>query len=126
MASSSPRAGVFCVRSRLTDPVSLPAPAFMQWYDDVHIPDLLAAGVPAAWRYETAPSSSTTAADPSYLVVYKLPDIAFVHSAAFKAVPFGHPSLPGGGPIGRFAEFQGRFTTHVETWTSARGGGGGG
>jgi hypothetical protein len=106
--------GILWINSRITDPAMTPE-AFTRWYEQIHIPDIIAAkpgGVVASWRYQALNPRSAP-----YLAVYKVPDMGFLQSAEFKAIPMVHPSLPGGGPIHRFAEFDARFLRLVESWS---------
>ncbi len=108
--------GILWINSKVTDP-NFSVEAFTSWYEGIHIPDIIAAkpgGVVASWRYKSADANRAA----PFLAVYKVPDMGFLQSAEFKAIPMVHPSLPGNGPIHRHAEFDARFLGHVETWKS--------
>lgn len=110
--------GILWINSKLTDPESLPVEKFTRWYEDVHIPDIIAAkpgGVAASWRYKCLDANRPA----PFLAVYKVPDMGFLQSSEFKAIPMVHPTLPGNGPIHRFAEFDARFLGHVESWKAS-------
>lgn len=113
-------AGVFWISSRPNDEAVFPYKDFVRWYEDVHIPDMIHADpdqpLPVARRYECAHPLSESAWDKRFLVVYKMPTLAFVASDAFRRIPLHHATLPEGGPIARFATFLGRFARHVDTW----------
>jgi hypothetical protein len=107
--------GIIWVQSLIKDKEKLSAESFNRWYEDIHIPDILAAGnggVVSAWRYK--------AVDPSrprpWMGVYKVPDVAFLGSNQFKSIPMSHPMLPGPGPIHQWADFDGRYYKHVQTF----------
>ena len=111
--------GILWINSKVTDPDSLSVDSFEKWYEEIHIPDIIAAkpgGVVSSWRY--------LCVDPDrpapFLAVYKVPDMRFLQSTEFKNIPMVHPTLPGNGPIHRFAAFDARFLAHVETWKSAK------
>ncbi|CAM1509559.1 Fc.00g032980.m01.CDS01 [Cosmosporella sp. VM-42] len=109
--------GILWINSKVTDPAHLPVEAFNRWYEEVHIPDIIGAkpgGVLASWRYKCGDSDRPA----PFLAVYKVPDMGFLQSKEFKSIPMVHPTLPGHGPIHRFADFDARFLAHVETWKS--------
>jgi len=109
--------GILWINSKVTDSASLPVEAFNRWYEEIHIPDIIAAkpgGVLASWRYKCVDLDRSA----PFLAVYKVPDMGFLQSKEFKSIPMVHPSLPGNGPIHRFADFDARFLGHVETWKS--------
>ncbi|CAK7215426.1 hypothetical protein SCUCBS95973_002468 [Sporothrix curviconia] len=110
-------AGILWINSKVTDPLSLPVDEFTRWYEDVHIPDIIAArdgGIISSWRYQCTDAGRAA----PYLAVYKCPNMGFIQSTEFKSIPMTHHSLPGNGPIHRFADFDARFLKHVETWSS--------
>jgi hypothetical protein len=107
--------GVLWINSRITDTASLSVDAFATWYENIHIPDIIAAkpgGILASWRYQCTDKDRPA----PFLAVYKVPDLAFLQSPEFKAIPMTHPTLHENGPIHRFAQFDSRFMGHVETW----------
>jgi hypothetical protein len=121
--------GILWINSKVTDPASLPVENFTKWYEQVHIPDIIAAGsklpsegIVSSWRYKCLDTSRPA----PFLAVYKVPDMGFLQSPEFKGIPMTHESLPDNGPIHRFAEFDARFLGHVETWSSKSANGKGG
>lgn len=115
--------GILWINSRLTDPSFLPANSFHRWYEDIHIPDIIAAkpgGVVASWRYQCLDKTR----DAPWLAVYKVPDMGFLQSSEFKAIPMVDDTLPEGGPIHKFAAFDARFLGFVESWKSKSAGNG--
>ncbi len=108
--------GILWINSKITDPASLSVDQFTQWYEGVHIPDIIAArpgGIVSSWRYQSADAGRPA----PYLAVYKCPDLGFITSTEFKSIPMTHPTLPGNGPIHRFADFDARFLRHMETFS---------
>lgn len=109
--------GILWINSKVTDPATLSVNAFERWYEDIHIPDIIAAkpgGVVASWRYKCQDSSRKA----PFLAVYRVPDMSFLQSSEFKSIPMVHPTLPDNGPIHRYADFDARFLGHVESWSS--------
>jgi hypothetical protein len=112
-----PGPGILWINSRVTNPEALSVSAFESWYENIHIPDIIGAklgGVVSSWRYRCADSNRSA----PFLAVYKVPSMAFLQSPEFKAIPMTHPSLPGNGPIHRFAEFDARFLGFSQSWRS--------
>ncbi len=119
MALSLPSPGIFWVNSGVTTPNVLPYENFVHWYEEVHIPDWMGAkagAISAAWRYQCTDSNRTT----PFLVTYKYNDIADMSSPEFRSVPLTHPSLPEGGPITKFTNFQGMGGPYIEMWESGK------
>ncbi|ERT00959.1 hypothetical protein HMPREF1624_02194 [Sporothrix schenckii ATCC 58251] len=115
--------GIFWISSNTNDEAVFPYDDFASWYEDVHIPDVIHADpsqpLPMARRYQAVSATEAPTATPGanpFLVVYKLPTLAFVASAAFRGIPLHHETLPEGGPIARFASFRGRFARHIGSW----------
>jgi hypothetical protein len=50
-----------------------------------------------------------TSREAPYLAVYSVPDLGFLQTPEFKAVPMVHEMLPEGGPVHKFASFDARF-----------------
>lgn len=115
--------GVFWISSNTSDEAVFPYTDFVRWYEDVHIPDVVNADpanpLPVARRYQVVDidvnAAGATTAKP-FLVIYKLPTLAFIVSEAFRNIPLHHEQIPERGPIAKFASFRGRFARHVETW----------
>jgi len=95
----------------------LPYPAFVKWYEEIHIPDWMGAkpgAITAAWRYESADPTRAT----PFLAAYKYPDVSAQSAPEFAAVSLSHPSLPEGGPISKFITISIQAGGHIETWRS--------
>lgn len=54
--------------------------------------------------------------DAPNLVIYVLEDMSKLQTPAFKALPQTHSSLPGGGPIQRFVDFDTRYYQLFQTF----------
>ncbi|KAF2821898.1 hypothetical protein CC86DRAFT_247794, partial [Ophiobolus disseminans] len=82
--------GVLWVSSRVTQPEKLSDDKFCEWYEDTHIPEVLALpGIPSAVRFEALtpqPSKETWSSEAPWLTVYEMPDIDYRESADFKAL----------------------------------------
>jgi hypothetical protein len=67
---------------------------FNRWYDQEHIPEMLAvAGFTAARRYRRFPATATEPSAPSYLTIYEVEaDDLAAALAAMRARPRGRPS----------------------------------
>jgi hypothetical protein len=99
------------VNSRILAPQSLSPEAYLSWYDDDHIPDVLNTGmVGRALRYQ---NTSKTATSP-YLVLYDIKSTSFYATPEFAAVRVTSPELPGTGAIFDLANFDVRFYSHAQ------------
>ncbi|KAK5653681.1 hypothetical protein OQA88_8711 [Cercophora sp. LCS_1] len=99
----------------------LPYPAYVKWYEDVHIPDWMGAkegAITTAWRYQAVDEAQPW----PFLVAYKYPDIAAMNAPEFRAVTLNHPSLPGGGPVSKFINIQISSGPHLETYRAGSAG----
>ena len=111
--------GILWINSKVTHPDELPVEKFERWYEQVHIPDLIAAkkgGILASWRYKCFDPARSA----PFLAVYSVPDLGFLQSKEFKAVPMTHEMLPGNGPIHRFAEFDARFYKQIHVYETEK------
>ncbi|CAK7216829.1 hypothetical protein SCUCBS95973_002940 [Sporothrix curviconia] len=117
MASPLAGPGVFWISSNTSDTAVFSYDDLVRWYEEVHIPDMMHADteqpLPVARRYEALSST-----EKPFLVVYKMPDLAFVASDAFRKIPLHHETLPGCGPIAQYAHFRGRFARFERAWES--------
>jgi hypothetical protein len=77
-----PTPGILLTTSHLLPDTSITPETFLHWYDDIHIPDVLAAeeATPLALRYKNANAS----AEWTYVVIFQLPDTSWVGSEALK------------------------------------------
>jgi hypothetical protein len=105
--------GILLSISRVAKPNELSDAAFNKWYNEVHIRDVLATGgVTRAVRFREANPKATS----PYMAVYTVPDLSVIHSDAFKNIPMTDESLPGGGNIHSFANFNTRFYSLVQEY----------
>ncbi|KAM7214726.1 hypothetical protein V8F06_009891 [Rhypophila decipiens] len=109
--------GIFWVNSRVATPNVLPYADYVKWYENVHTPDWINAkpgAIDAGFRYQ--------AVDPThpwpFLVVYRYNDIADFNDPVYMNVSISHPSLPEGGPITKFVEFQAVVGPTIDSWKS--------
>ncbi|KAK3987990.1 hypothetical protein QBC44DRAFT_309844 [Cladorrhinum sp. PSN332] len=117
MALATPTSGIFWANSGVlaSQKSVLPYEAYVKWYEEVHIPDWMGAktgAITAAWRYQSLDPDRAL----PFLVTYKYPDVSNLNAPEFARVTLNHPSLPEGGPINRFAQFEVLSGSHVETW----------
>ncbi|KAF2401682.1 hypothetical protein EJ06DRAFT_547970 [Trichodelitschia bisporula] len=97
--------GLLIARSRITSP-ELSEDVFERWYNEVHIPDVLAVGtISAAYRFR----NSNPAAEVPYLAVYTVPEFSKVDMGKLGALPMAHEMLPGGGTITDFVDIDSQF-----------------
>ncbi|OCK85542.1 hypothetical protein K432DRAFT_286605 [Lepidopterella palustris CBS 459.81] len=107
--------GILWVNSKITAPDKVSPELFRAWYEEVHIPDILAAkqgGILASWRYQCADPERPA----PYLAIYSVPDLGFLQSNEFKAIPMAHDMLPGGEPIHIFADFDAMVYKRVKVF----------
>jgi len=98
--------GIIYTTSKLVKPDELSLETYNWWYENVHVPDLLATTVvSAAFRFKNMNPNSET----PYLAVYIVPDLGALQGVAFKSVKQTHECLPGGGPAHRFVNFDTRY-----------------
>ncbi|KAK3370576.1 hypothetical protein B0H63DRAFT_514649 [Podospora didyma] len=93
----------------------LPYSTFVNWYENVHIPDWMGAktgAITSAWRYQSLDPNRAT----PFLALYKYPDISATNAPEFGRVTLNHPSLPEGGPVIKFIEITVKSGPHIETW----------
>ncbi|KAF2665012.1 hypothetical protein BT63DRAFT_464295 [Microthyrium microscopicum] len=104
--------GILISASHIIKPSELSDEAFNKWYNEVHIPDVLATGgVSRATRFRNASSKATE----KYLVIYEVDDLSVIASERFKNIPFKHKMLPGGGDIHDFVNMEIRFYKKIQT-----------
>ena len=105
--------GIIWTNCKIDAPDKVSPELFKKWYETVHITEIINAkpgGVVASSRYKCMDSER----EAPYLAIYSLPDLGFLQTAEFKAVPMTNPMLPEGGPIHKFASFDTRFYQRVQ------------
>ncbi|KAH8887790.1 hypothetical protein GQ53DRAFT_749476 [Thozetella sp. PMI_491] len=102
-----PVPGFILANSKISDD-SLDADTFRTWYEEVHIPDVLAtSGIFSSFRFQ-APDSEPTRRP--YLAVYPLSDLMWLANGEFFRVPLTSDLLPNPSKhISEVADFDIRF-----------------
>lgn len=104
--------GIIVSASYILKPDLLSDDLFNKWYNEAHVPDVIATGgVPRAARFRNANPEAKN----QYMCIYELPDLAIVTSEAFKKIPMTHDMLPDGADIHNLANFDTRFYELVQT-----------
>src|SRR5450756_636355 len=86
--------GIIFVASRVTQPLHLSSAAFVDWYENIHVQEVLdTGGVPGAVRYErTEHAGGFSAVDGrglreyQWLTVYAFPSVNYRFTPRFKAL----------------------------------------
>jgi hypothetical protein len=95
--------GLMTARSKITSPELLSVDAFTKWYNEIHVPDVLASsGVVSAFRYVTANPGKV---ERPYLAYYPLQDLGFLNSEEFRTIPVTSKTLPGSQNIFDLVDF---------------------
>ncbi|KAF2663312.1 hypothetical protein BT63DRAFT_124344 [Microthyrium microscopicum] len=122
-------AGIIWVASRTTQP-SLKPEKFVDWYENIHVQEVIATGgVPGAVRYERVGSEPTGSQSGDeeklgaygWLTVYAFPQLGFRHTAQFKGLD-GQKSPKGDllDTIFKKAEFATRFAGLKGVWADGK------
>jgi hypothetical protein len=102
---SAPTAGLVWVASQITQPAHLSEAAFLKWYEDQHVDEVVSLpGIRSAARYEAVPLSSLTGPPPptpsgvpteapppwllaaKWLTLYDMHDVEYRHTPQFKGL----------------------------------------
>jgi hypothetical protein len=111
-SASGKTPGLFYVNSKITEP-SLSAETFNKWYDEIHVPDILAtSGIKSAFRYYGKDS------DRPFLALYPLEDVHFLESQEFHSISSESEILPKTGLSFDVASFDTRPLVHIKTYQS--------
>jgi hypothetical protein len=104
--------GMMWVTSRIAQSAKdiLDEEAFMRWYDEDHISEIVAtSGIPDAFRYvnvkKESPLGSEAARKP-FLAVYPMQAMEFTQSQEFKGIRVKSDILPGSGIIYDLADID--------------------
>ncbi|KAH7392223.1 hypothetical protein DE146DRAFT_581880, partial [Phaeosphaeria sp. MPI-PUGE-AT-0046c] len=113
--------GVLWVSSRVTKPDKLSAEKFCDWYENIHIQQVLSlAGLPSAVRYEAIepqPSRDTWSSEAPWLTVYEMSDIDYRTHPDFLALDGqSAPSQDLLHGIFKNARFDTRFYSEVQVY----------
>jgi hypothetical protein len=105
--------GILYVQSRIVSD-SLSPELFKKWYEDVHIPDILAtSGFNSAFRYI---STSPDTVDRPYLALYPTKDVNWLYSKEFFSIPLHSDILPNNSKaIFELANFDNRYYETMDT-----------
>ncbi|QDS70905.1 hypothetical protein FKW77_006333 [Venturia effusa] len=103
--------GLITSHSNITKPEAFSDDQFNTWYNNVHIPDVLATGaVTAAYRFHHADPESPK----PYMAVYFVPDLSAIQSEGFQSIPMTHSSLPDGVSMHALAHFDTRIYSFTQ------------
>jgi len=108
----SPTPGILFVNSKITSDALKPE-VFKEWYESVHIPDILAtSGIKFGCRYQsTAPEK----VERPFLALYPVKDVQWLHSEEFKSIPMHSDMLPVESKlISDLADFEHRYYETVD------------
>lgn len=102
--------GILLAATYITDP-ALSDKTFNKWYNEIHIPDVIATGgISQATRFRNANPDATE----KYLAIYHVPDLSIVTSEKFQKIPDKHEMLPDGRSIREVVNMEVRFYKLVQ------------
>ena len=109
--------GIIFTFFKLRDSSQISQATIEKWWDEVHIPGMVASsGIRSAWRWQ--------AANPDYgkpnLVIYKVPDLAFLQSDEYKSAKKKSDTLPDAGLIDQFVELETRLYQLVQLFETEK------
>jgi hypothetical protein len=101
------------VNSKITNTSAITPSNFSKWYEEVHIPDMLKAGVKTAFLYKNIDPK----ADRPWFALYLIPEMALLSTKEFGAIPmtsdfFDIPSKRGD----EVADFDGRVYEFIQSY----------
>jgi len=100
-----PESGLLLVFSRLKEGSDISSVDFQRWYDEVHLPDVLAtSGIKEGYRYNNVLPNAGW----QFLALYPVSDVAFLGTPEFDAIP-SHGKHVFKGSATDHAEFELRF-----------------
>ena len=105
--------GLVWVNSKITNTAAITRSNSSKWYEEVHIPDMLKAGVKTAFLYKNMDPK----ADRPWFALYPIPEMALLSTKEFGAIPmtsdfFDVPSKRGD----EVADFDGRVYQFVHSY----------
>lgn len=105
--------GILYVDSKLTQPELLDEGAYMDWYDNSHIAEILGtSGINSALRFKNVNLKHNT----PYLAVFPMSDIGFTLGEEFKSIGVHSPLLPEDASIHDLAEFHEKYLKLVDVF----------
>jgi len=105
--------GILWENSGVTSsPENLTDEKFNEWYNDVHIPDVLKiVGIHSAYRYKSIQSASNSA----YLALYPISNISLLESPELRSILTISDYFPGSSySCYDYAKFESRFYEHID------------
>lgn len=106
------RPGLLLVYSRLKKDSSITSETFQEWYDKVHLPDVLASsGINEGYRYNQVYPD----AEWQFMAVYPVEDASFLGSDEFNAIPTHGKEFFSGG-CRDHADFEARFYDLIQVF----------
>ncbi|KFY76852.1 hypothetical protein V499_03630 [Pseudogymnoascus sp. VKM F-103] len=106
--------GILWVNSKITHPDAITPENFDKWYNDIHVPDILAtSGFDSAFRYKNIDPK----ADRPYLAMYPVSDVDWLGSPEFSSIPNTSDCFPG--PSHKcfdYADFDTRFYEFIHSY----------
>ena len=105
--------GLVWVNSKITNTSAITPSNFSKWYEEVHVPDMLKAGVKTAFLYKNIDPK----ADRPWFALYLIPEMALLSTKEFGAIPmtsdfFDIPSKRGD----EVADFDGRVYEFIQSY----------
>lgn len=105
--------GSLYVESKISQPDVLDEKSYLKWYDEEHIPEILATGgIKSARRFKNV----DPAADKPYLALYPLADLAYLKSEAFRDIKIKSDLLPGTGIVYDLADLDVRYDNLIQVY----------
>jgi hypothetical protein len=113
MVENSKGPGVLKVQSKIVKKDMLDQETYMKWYDEDHIPEILAtSGVNSAWRF----INNDPDAEEPFLAFYPVDDLAFLQSDEFKGITVDSKLLPENTVIYDLADFNVRYDALTQVY----------
>ncbi|ETS88023.1 hypothetical protein PFICI_01851 [Pestalotiopsis fici W106-1] len=105
--------GSLYVESKISRSDVLDEETYLKWYDEEHIPEILATGgIKSARRFKNVDPE----AEKPYLALYPLADLAFLGSEQFKNIKIKSDNLPETGIVYDLADFDVRYDNLIQVY----------
>lgn len=106
-------AGCLYVESSIARTDVLDEETYLKWYDEEHIPEILATGgIKSARRFKNVDPE----ADKPYLALYPMTDIGFMSTDKFKNISVKSGKLPDTGLVYDLADFDIRYDNLIQVY----------